>query len=177
MAWLWKAKRLGCSQQLIVLASHGLPWCFALVSLHSSSSMWALRVHRVSTVTLKLNRSDQAILVFTYFVNLVSTFGAIAWMCIAYTHMWVDRPFWTPYPIWLVQIVYEGIESSRYLARWPTLQSTIPALWVLVCSYIDPDNHYIQGVWYIHTIYKGHFCDVSPLFFTRAVYGGSTVNT
>ncbi|KAH8106707.1 dicarbixylic amino acid permease [Cristinia sonorae] len=34
-----------------------------------------------------LNVSSGSAKVFTYFVNLVSTFGAITWMCIVYTHI------------------------------------------------------------------------------------------
>lgn len=70
----------------------GVPWvalilctCFsALVFLNVSSSSAQGQYHGIH---LKSNRSDTVVSVFTYFVNLVSTFGAIAWMCISYTHM------------------------------------------------------------------------------------------
>lgn len=32
------------------------------------------------------------IIVFTWFVNLVSTFGAITWMCIVWSHLYVPAP-------------------------------------------------------------------------------------
>jgi len=53
---------------------HGVPWPALIVCLMFCGLVF-------------LNVSKSSAKVFTYFVNLVSTFGAITWMCICYTHI------------------------------------------------------------------------------------------
>lgn len=72
----------------------GVPW----PALMMSTLFCGLVFLNVSSSSAKGERqtqiggtrvADQTRPVFTWFVNLVSTFGAITWMCICYTHMCV----------------------------------------------------------------------------------------
>jgi len=72
---LYGLAREGKAPRIFARANkHGVPWPALIVCLLFCGLVF-------------LNVSKSSAKVFTYFVNLVSTFGAITWMCICYTHI------------------------------------------------------------------------------------------
>jgi len=71
----------------------GVPWpaltlctsfcCLVFLNVHESTQKGVSGTAIWHSTILTLNLFK----VFGYFVNLVSTFGAITWMCICYSHM------------------------------------------------------------------------------------------
>jgi amino acid permease len=57
-------------------------------------------------------------LVFGWFVNLASTFGALTWMTIAYSHMWVIRIHLVRFQLTsFIQLFYGGTQSTWKIKR------------------------------------------------------------
>lgn len=75
-----RVNRMGVPYPALILCT---AFC-GLVFLNVSSSSARGKTLCICTYSL-----TNDCLVFTWFVNLVSTFGAITWMCVSYSHMYV----------------------------------------------------------------------------------------
>ena len=78
-----RVNRLGVPYPALIMATMFCGLVFLNVSSSSAKGVLA---------RLTIRRLLMVIAVFTWFVNLVSTFGAITWMCICYTHLYVACP-------------------------------------------------------------------------------------
>ena len=118
----------------------------SLVFLNVSSSSQKGEIFRHSQIILG---SSTRFIVFGWFVNLATTFGAITWMCIVWTHMLVSS-----WPLereicslkFLPQSIHEGSQGSGLFPRGPTLQGTVPTMGFILRPCYHRHHHLFQGL-------------------------------